>query len=137
MTITSQFSDMTSLSNFRVSFFKFTYWSEFHFNIIAGSRVTKFFIKDWPEIWKLEIPLSQFCPISRDWGELAIPSVAQMSLIKCHWMLQIARSIAFTFSELLRETLTGFNVTESFLDLIYYQAVFRKCLSSVYYSFWF
>ena len=75
-------------------------------------------MKDWPEIWKLEIPLSEFCPISRDSGELGISSVAQMSLMKCHWMLQIASSIAFTVSELLMETLTDFNVTESFLDLI-------------------
>ena len=27
------------------------------------------FVRDCPEIWKLEIPLSEFCPISGDWGE--------------------------------------------------------------------
>ena len=43
-----------------------------------------------------EIPntLSTFCPISEDWGELGIPSLAQM---------QNARFTAFTVSDLLRE----------------------------------
>ena len=61
------------------------------------------FIRDWPEIRKSEIPPSEFCPISGDWGELWIPNLAQMSLIKCYWMLQNARVTAFTVSELLRE----------------------------------
>ena len=50
MTMTSQFADMTSLSNVFdvvVSFFvKFTYWSQFHVNIIPGCGVmTIFFYK--------------------------------------------------------------------------------------------
>ena len=40
------------------------------------------FIRDWPEIRKSEIPPSEFCPISGDWGELGIPNLARMSLIK-------------------------------------------------------
>ena len=48
---------------------KFSYWSKFHVNIITGSGVmTVSFIRDWPKIWKSEIPPSGFCPISGDWG---------------------------------------------------------------------
>ena len=65
------------------------------------------FIRDWQEIRKSEIPPSEFCPISRDWGESEIPNLAQMSLIKCYWMLQNARVTAFTVSELLRENQQG------------------------------
>ena len=61
------------------------------------------FIRDWPEIWKLEIPLSKFCPISGDWGELWVPNLTRMSLIKFYWTLQNARVTAFTVFELLRE----------------------------------
>ena len=61
------------------------------------------FIRDWPEIWKSEIPLSEFCPIPGEWGKLWIPYLAQTSLIKCYWMLQNTRVTAFTISELLRE----------------------------------
>ena len=45
-----------------ISLVKFSYWSKFHDNIIT-------FIRDWPEIWKLEISLSEFCIISVDWGK--------------------------------------------------------------------
>ena len=45
------------------------------------------FIKDWPEIPKLEIPLSKFCPTSGDWGKLWIPNLARMSLIQYYWIL--------------------------------------------------
>ena len=38
------------------------------------------FVRDWPEIYKLEITQSEFCPISEDGGELWIPNLAQMSL---------------------------------------------------------
>ena len=57
------------------------------------------FIRDWPEIWKSEIPLSEFCPISGDWGELQLPHLPPTSLIKCYWMLQNVRDTAFTVSE--------------------------------------
>ena len=61
------------------------------------------FIRDWPEIWKSEIPPSELCPISGDWGKLGIPNIAQISLMNCYWVLQNARVTAFTVSELLRE----------------------------------
>ena len=61
------------------------------------------FIRDWPEIRKSEIPSSEFCPISGDWGKLWIPNLARMSLIECYWMLQNSRVTAFTVLELLRE----------------------------------
>ena len=59
------------------------------------------FIRDWPEIWKLEIPLSEFCPITGDWSKL--PNLTQRSLMKCYWMLPNARVTSFTVSKLLRE----------------------------------
>ena len=61
------------------------------------------FLRDWPEIWKLEIPPSEFFPISEDWGKLWIPNLARMSVIECYWMLQNCRVTAFTVFELLRE----------------------------------
>ena len=91
-----------------VSLVKFSYWSKFHVHIVTGSGITIiFFIRDWPEIWKSEIPQSEFCPISRDWGKLGIANLARMFLLKCYWMLQNARVTAFTISELLRENQQG------------------------------
>ena len=58
------------------------------------------FIRDWPEIRKSEIPPSEFCPISGDWGELWIPNLARMSLIECYWILLDSRVTAFTVFEL-------------------------------------
>ena len=44
MTMTSQFSSMTSSSNFLTSFdVKFSCWSKFHVNIITGPRVMKIY----------------------------------------------------------------------------------------------
>ena len=70
-----------------------------------------YFIRDWPEIWKSEIPPSEFWPIFGDWGKLWIPNLARMSLIKSYWMLQDARVSAFTVSELLREKQQGVKLT--------------------------
>ena len=42
------------------------------------------FIRDLPEILKLEILLSEFCQISGNWSELRIPNLAQTSLMKCY-----------------------------------------------------
>ena len=54
---------------------KFSYWSKFHVNVITGSRVMTIFIdKDSQEIQKLEIPLSEFCPISGNLDKLGILS---------------------------------------------------------------
>ena len=57
-----------------------------------------FLLKEKPE----KIP-SEFCPISKDLGELAIQNLARNSLMKIYLMLQHARVIAFTISELLWE----------------------------------
>ena len=60
------------------------------------------FMRYWPEIQKLEIPPSEFCPISEDWGKLGMLNLAWMSLIKFYWTQQNARVAAFTISALLR-----------------------------------
>ena len=91
-----------------VSLVKFSYWFKIHVNIITGSGImTIFFIRDWPEIRKSEIPPSEFCPISGDWGKLWIPNLARMSPIKYYWMLQNSRVTALTVFELLRENQLG------------------------------
>ena len=41
--------------------------------------------------------------MSGDRGELGIPNLARMPLMKCYRMLQNARVTAFTASELLKE----------------------------------
>ena len=51
---------------------KFNFWSKFHVNIITGSA---------QEIWKSEIPSSEFCPISGDLDKLVILNLARMYLI--------------------------------------------------------
>ena len=91
-----------------VSLVKFSYWSKFHVNIITASVImTIFFYKGWPEIRKSEIPPSEFCPMSGDWGELWIPNLVQMFQIEFYWMLQNFRVTAFTIFELLRENQLG------------------------------
>ena len=73
------------------------------------------FIRDWPEIWRSEIPSSDFWLISEDWGEKGIPYLAQRSLIKCYWMLPNARVTAFTVSELLKENQNAGKITPRFI----------------------
>ena len=86
-----------------VCLLKFSYWYKFHLDIITSSGVmTIYFVRDWPEIQKLKIPPSEFCPISGDWGMLEIPNLVGMFLMKCYWMLQNARVTAFSISDLLR-----------------------------------
>ena len=41
-----------------------------------------------------EIAPYEFCPIPTDWGELRIPNLTRMFLIKSHQMLKNARVIA-------------------------------------------
>ena len=55
------------------------------------------FIRDWPEIRKYQIALSEFCPIFGEWGELGVPNLAQIVLMKCFWMPQNARDTVFLF----------------------------------------
>ena len=65
------------------------------------------FIRDWLEIWKSEIPSSEFCGISGIWNKLGIPHLTRMFLINGYWMQQTTRVTAFTLSELLRENQRG------------------------------
>ena len=68
-----------------VSLRKFDYWSIFHVNMITSSGVmTIFFYKGLTRNSILGNTPSESCPISRDWGKLGIPNLAQMSLIKCY-----------------------------------------------------
>ena len=106
--MTSQLSDMMpSLNFFDVVLLVFL-------NLVTGPSFMSMsslvlelwpflFLRDWPEIRKLEIPSSEFCPISGDW----IPNLAWAFLIKFYWMLQNARVTAFTVSELLKENQQG------------------------------
>ena len=109
MTLTSQFADMTSSSNlFDVTLFLFL-------KLVTGSSVLSIsslvlelwqfpFIRDWPEIQKSEILPSEFCAISGDLGELGIPHLSQISLIKFYSILQNSRVTVFTVSELLSKS---------------------------------
>ena len=87
-----------------VSLVTFSDCSKFHVNIITGSGImTNFFLRDWTEIRKSEIPPSEVCPMYGDWDELRISNLTRMSLIKCCWMPQNSRVTAFTVFELLSE----------------------------------
>ena len=66
-------------------------------------RLSCIFVRDWPEIRKSEIPPSEFCPISEDWGKIGIQDLGGMFLIKSYLVLQNSRFTAFTVPELLRE----------------------------------
>ena len=112
MTMTSQFSDMTSTSNFFdvVLFLLSSLVTGPSFMSISSLILELWqfsFIRDWPEIRKSEIPPSELCPISGDWDKLWIPNLARMSLIECYWMLHNYRVTAFTVFELLRENQLG------------------------------
>ena len=112
MTMTSQFSDMTSTSNFFdvVLFLLSSLVTGPSFMSISSLVLELWqfsFIRDWPEIRKSEIPPSEFCPISGDWGKLWVPNLARMSLIECYWMLQNSRFTAFTVFELFRGNQLG------------------------------
>ena len=112
MTMTSQFTDMTSTSNFFdvVLFLLSSLVTGPSFMSISSLVLELWqssFIRDWPEIRKLEIPPSQFCPISGNWNKLWVPNLARISLKKCYWMLQNSRLIDFTVLELLKENQLG------------------------------
>ena len=67
-------------SRYFIYIVKFSCWSKFHANIITVSGTMTIFL--YKRYTLLEIPLPDFCPISGDWGELGIPNLAEMSLIK-------------------------------------------------------
>ena len=110
MAMTLQFAEMTSPSKFFdvVLFLLSSLVTSLSFMSISSLVLELwqfYFIRDWPEIWKSEIPQSKFCPIPRDWVELGMPNLAWMSLIRCYWMLPAANAklTTLTISELLRE----------------------------------
>ena len=110
--MTSQFLDMTSLSNsFDVVLFLLSSLVTGPSFMSISSLVLELwqftFIRDWSEIQKSEIPPSGFYPISGDTGELGIPNLGRMSLMKYYWLLQNARVTSFTVFELLRENQQG------------------------------
>ena len=111
MAMTSQFGNMTSSSNLLMLFVflvKFRYWSKFHVNIIVCSGVmTIIFCMGLSRIWKSEIPPSELCPISGDWGKLEISNLVRISLMKCYWKLPNSRVTTYIVSELLRENQQG------------------------------
>ena len=91
----SQFADITSSSNFFdvVLFLLSSLVTGPSFMSISSLVLELWqfsFIRDWPEIRKSDITPSEFCPISGDRGELEIPNLAQMFLMKCYRMLQNA-----------------------------------------------
>ena len=61
--------------------------------------MTIFFNKGWPKIRKLKMSLSEFRSVPGDCGEIGIPTLEWMSLMKCYRMLQNARVTAFTVFE--------------------------------------
>ena len=112
MTMTSQFFDMAPSSNFFdiVVFLLSSLVTGSSFMSISSLVLELWqfsFIRDWPEIRKSEIPLSEFCLISGDWGESWIPNLARLFLMKCYWMLQNSNLTASTVFELLRENQLG------------------------------
>ena len=118
--MTSQFSDMTSMSIFfDIALLLLSILVTGPSFMSISSLVLElwqiFFIRDWPEIRESEIPPSEFCPISGDWDKLWIPNLARMSLIECYWMLQNSRVTTFTVFELLRENQVQGKITPSHL----------------------
>ena len=118
----SQFADMTSSSNdiavFLLSILVTT--PSFMSISLLTLELWQFtFIRDCTEIRKSVIPLSEFCSVSKNWGKLEKPNVAQMPLVKFYWMLHNARVTAFTVSELLRENQQGLIIfaKSSILDI--------------------
>ena len=114
--MTSQFSDMTSTSNFfDVVLFLLSSLVTGPSFMSISSLVLKLwqflFIRDSPEIRNSEKTPSGFCPVSGDWGEWRTPNLARTSLIKCYWILQNPRVTTLTVSELLRENQQGGKIT--------------------------
>ena len=107
----SQFADMMFSSNFfDVALFllsSFVTGPSFMSVLLVLELSQFFFIRYWPKIMKSEIPPCEIYPIFWDWGELGIPNLAQMSLIKCYLILQNVRIKTFTVSEFLKENQQG------------------------------
>ena len=96
MTMTSQFVDMASSPNrFVVILFLYRYFMSISWLFLELWQFS--FLMDWPEIRKSELPSSEFYPISGEEGQLVIPCLTQIHLIKCYWMLKNARITALPF----------------------------------------
>ena len=115
-TITSQFVDMTSPSNcFDIVLFLLSNFVTGPSFMLISSLVLELwqfsFIGDFTEIWKPEIPPSEFWPMSGDWGKLGIPQLVGMCIMQCYWILKNARVTVFIVSEFLREKQQGSKIT--------------------------
>ena len=47
--------------------------------------------------------MCDFCPVSREKGELGIQKLPRMPPMKFYWILKDAKATSFTISELLKE----------------------------------
>ena len=106
MTMTSKFYDMTSMSDFFdvVLFLLSSLVTGQSFMLIASLVLELWqfsFTRDSSEIRKSEIPTSQFCLRSADWGELWLPNLARMSLIVRVKFLLGLTSMNLTFTLLM------------------------------------
>ena len=108
MAMTSELSEISSLFFYLTVFLLSSLVTGPNFKSISWLELRKFWlVKDWPEIWKSQIPQSEFCPVSWDCDKLEILNLVRISLIKCYEMLQNTRVTAFTVFELLRENQLG------------------------------
>ena len=86
MTMTSYFSHIAIFFffwRFFVSLMEFSYWFRFMSISSLVLELWQFsFIGDWPEIRNSEIPPSEFCLISGDWGKLRILNFLRISTNK-------------------------------------------------------
>ena len=88
-----------------VSLVNFSYWSNFHANIITGSGIiTTFFYKRLTRNPEMGNTLEWVLPNIWNWAKLWMPNLARMSLIEYYWMVENFRVTAFTVFELLGKT---------------------------------
>ena len=105
MKMMSQFFEIKSSSNFFdvVEFLLSSlvtgpsFMSQFHYWFVVYKGLAR----------NRKLPLSEFYPISEDWGELEIPNLAWVLRMKCSWMLQNVTVTVFIVSEVLRENQLG------------------------------
>ena len=64
-----------------------------------------------------EIGNKPLCPISGDWGELRVPNLARMSLIKSYCLLQSARFTTRTVSEFSRKKQQGVKLPPTYSQI--------------------
>ena len=78
------------------SLVKFSYWYEFHVNFITGSGVMTISF-NMRLTRNLEIPPSEFCPISGDWDEVGIPNLAFGTSLSNKMLLNAAKCQRYSF----------------------------------------